>query len=60
VVVTVLAKSPGVADELFAARVFGMNHPLGFQLKATAKGVVVSRQHNRKPSLRIAPAGPVA
>lgn len=39
-----VARSPGVAEELFGCRVSGMTHPLGFQLKAVAKAVVVAFQ----------------
>lgn len=35
--VTFIAKAPGVADEMYGCRVYGMNHPLGFQLKVRYK-----------------------
>jgi len=39
--VTYTAKTPGMIDDVFACRIFGMAMPLGFSLKTISKGVVV-------------------
>jgi hypothetical protein len=39
--VTYTAKLPGMIDDVYACRVYGMTLPLGFSLKTISKGVVV-------------------
>ena len=39
--VTYVAKSPGMIDDVYGCRIFGMTTPLGFSLKTISKGVVV-------------------
>ena len=39
--VTYTAKTPGMIDDVFACRIYGMTMPLGFVLKTISKGVVV-------------------
>mmetsp|Transcript_28938 Transcript_28938/g.67308 ORF Transcript_28938/g.67308 Transcript_28938/m.67308 type:complete len:2187 (+) Transcript_28938:98-6658(+) len=42
---TFTAGHTGVIDELFACVIFGMPRPLGFSMKASAKGVVVAYEN---------------
>jgi len=35
-------KSPGIVDDLYACKIYGMKYPVGFTLKSTVKGVIVS------------------
>lgn len=54
---TLVAKTPGVLSEFFACECFGMVLPLGFELKATCRGVVVAYEPIAKGAIPPRPLG---